>query len=164
MFDFELLDRKGDSTKLEARLEQDPFNSRISSLLKAAFPMSSAEKPRIYLRMKSTNPEKLATAIENFISACVLYAGEHSELAEFKETINTMSIQVGHVGDNCIILFRLDQNEIGENFCHVIDNVIGVLRPLGLQLGGSISTAYTFKEVLKHVGSDSYTGGQENRR
>lgn len=145
------MDRKADATKFEFKLEQQPLNTRMTNLIKSAFPMTSSKNLKCFIKIKSLNADKLDTAIENFISSALLYAGENEMFEEFREQIQSLSIQVGHVGDNCIVMFNLNQMDLAQSFAEMIEDVETKLRHLNLQVSASIATAYTLKDVMKYV-------------
>ena len=113
--------------------------------------MTSSKNLKCFIKIKSLNADKLDTAIENFVSSALLYAGENEMFEEFREQIQSLSIQVGHVGDNCIVMFNLNQMDLAQSFAEMIEDVETKFRHLNLQVSASIATAYTLKDVMKYV-------------
>lgn len=148
----EILDKSAQATELGFSYEQSPANTRIANLMKAAFPMSDHKQGKLYMRIKSSNAEKLDEAFESFISALMLTLAENQFLGEdFGEVLGNTRIQVGHAGNNCILMVPLDSTHIHQNVHETVESTLSVLNDTGLRVSGSVGLGLTLEGILKQV-------------
>lgn len=152
IFSVELLDKSAQATELSINYEQTPVNTRLPNLLKAAFPMSDHKKGKLFIKIKSTNASQLDEAFESFISAAMMTIQEERMFGrDMNKLLESTRIQVGHTGNNCIILIPLDSTEVVTNFEEMAEKNLALLNGTGMRAYGSVGLGVTLQDLLKHV-------------
>lgn len=124
----------------------------MTNLMKAAFPMTDHKKGKLYIRIKSKNAAKLDEAFESFISALIVTLTETQFLgSEFSEVLENTRIQVGHAGNNCILLIPLDSTELHQNVNDTVESTLSLINDTGLRVSASVGLGITLLEILKFV-------------
>jgi len=154
LLDFELLDRKGDVSKFEALLEQEPLNNRMVNMIKSGFPMTSTSDVKTFFRIKAKNAEKLKVAFENFIQTALHQLVENPSVSQLRDQILSSSIQVGHVGDNCIVMFNLTQMDLTRSLSDMVEALEKQFRHIKAQFNAGVGTALSFKDIMEKVYRD----------
>jgi len=123
-------------------------------MIKEFFPHSNPSHMKIYFRIKAKNQQKVKTALENYLRTSLLQILESPLLENVKDDIPLTSIQVGHVGDNCIVMFDLFEVELTRSLAYLLEELEKKFRPLCIQATVSIDTAVNIKGLLKGVKRD----------
>ncbi len=128
-----------------------PHNSRTGTILKAAFPMDTDKGTKLFIRVKSSDPEKLDIALSNFLSNFILQAQEFPIMENFKDDLTSAHFTVGHVGSNVIFCLPLESTSTGQSATSVANDAMEMIRNLELQFSTAFSTATTLKSILEAV-------------
>lgn len=128
-----------------------PHNTRLETLLKGAFPMESSKAPKIFFKLKSSDPEKLDLAISNFLTNLIVNIQELPQFEFLKDDLINAHINVGHIGNNTVIMLPMDKSELSSNVGMMMQHMSEQIKQLELQISMAFSTATTLKEILEHV-------------
>jgi hypothetical protein len=155
VLNIELIDHKAQATEFSLNYEQNPVNSRMANMMKQAFPMTSEKTGRLFLKIKSTDAEKLDESFEEFLASLVDLIKEH-KMAEDEglgKLIDSIRVQIGHAGSNCILMLPFDSNEVFQSIEETVEKSLGMLNNTGLKFTSSIGLGITLKDLVDYVKS-----------
>lgn len=131
-------------------------------MMKLAFPMTNEQTPRLFLKIKSLDSEKLDECIEHFMSDTVNFLLESKAIDHDIESLfDSLRVQVGHAENNCVLMIPFDSNEVFLSIAETIEKLLAVTNDTGLKMVGSVGLGMTLKNIVDYVTSSN--SGEKRR-
>lgn len=132
--------------------EQEERNDRIPPLLAACFPFTSPESLKFYLRIKTTDPNRLCLAIDEFLAQLNTMAHEGLIPADLYEEIFCRTpIQVNSFKDSCVLIIDMVGSEPSMALEELIRGVYSSVGQIGPYATAELSLGASFKDVVAKV-------------